>query len=43
MDFHILRVTIGLENPSIQIVTGVDQVRLPLRWRNFRYNLLMFE
>lgn len=43
MYFHILRVTISLENPSIQIVTVVDQVRLPLRLRNFRYNLLLFE
>lgn len=43
MYFHILRVTISFENPSIQIVTVVDQVRLLLGLRNFKYNLLLFE
>lgn len=40
---HILRVTIGPENSSIQVVTGVDHVRLSLRLRGFRYNLLLLE
>ena len=41
--FHILRITVSLENPSIQIVPVVDQVRLPLRLSHFRYHLLPFE
>lgn len=41
--FHILRITVGLKNPSIQIVPVVDQVRLPLRLSNFRYHLSPFE
>lgn len=43
MYFHILRFTVSLENPSIQIVPVADQVRLPLRLSNFRYHLLPFE
>lgn len=43
MYFHILRFTVSLENPSIQIVPVADQVRLPLRLSTFRYHLLPFE
>lgn len=40
MYWHILWITVSLENRPIQVVTAADQVRLPATRRNFRDHLM---